>query len=216
MNLYVFGCSASDRTEVPKCYGDYLADSLNLTYQHYAAGCGSNDRIFRNLLTLVKNKTITSKDLVIIQYTETTRTEYWSSFVNDVNLRDNYDSGQILRYKINSGSWQPNKIEKKFFKLYEQYFLNETFEQEKFAAHNFALQCVLEKYNIDAWFLDIHGYLPLSFDTIEYFKDRIISLPDPKIHQLFFDDGHFHIEGHKKVAKIIQKRLTTNSNSSIL
>jgi len=55
MNLWVFGCSASDRTEVDYCYGDYLSEMLGAEYKHYAAGCGSNDRIFRILPNLIKN-----------------------------------------------------------------------------------------------------------------------------------------------------------------
>ena len=208
MKLWVFGCSASDRTEVDSCYGDYLSAELGIEYKHYAVGCGSNDRIFRILPTLVKNNKISSDDIVIVQYTEETRTEFYSGYNTDLPLRDVYNKGQILRYKANSHSWQPNKTEQKFFKLYEKYFLDVEFANEKFAAQNYALQNVFFANNINAWFLNIHGYTPKSFESIEIFNDKIITIDKLECKQWFFDDGHFDTQGHKKVAKKVKKRLT--------
>jgi len=204
MTLWVFGCSASDRTEVETCYGDFLSKFLNLDYQHHARGCGSNDRIFRTLPHLIKNNDITADDLVIIQYTEETRTEFYSNIVTDLPLRDAYDNGQILRYKANSHTWQPNQPERKFFRMYEKYFLDDSFCNEKFAANNFMLQCTMYANKINAWFLNIHGYTPPSFETIPAFESKCIPVSKQECEEMFFDGGHFHVHGHKKIAKKIQ------------
>jgi len=207
MKLWVFGCSASDRTEVEYCYGDYLSELLGAEYKHYAAGCGSNDRIFRILPNLIKNNQIASDDVVVIQYTEETRTEFYSRLYSNLPLRDSYDNGQILRYKAGSHSWQPNKAERKFFRMYEKYFLDDAFACEKFSAHNYALQCALAASNINVWFLNIHGYTPPSFETLDIFSNKCIKVSKQECKNLFFDDGHFDLEGHKTIAKKIKKEV---------
>ena len=55
--------------------------------------------------------------------------------------------------------------------------------------------------------LIINGYTPSTFDTIDYFKDRCINVPDPTQNNLFIDDGHFHEDGHKLVADLIKDKI---------
>lgn len=211
--IHIFGCSASERVKVNKCYGDFLSEKMQVKLNLQAAGCGSNRRISRVLGKMVHDRAIHSDDIVIIQYTETTRNEFFTAnkethpkinFTDNIQIRENYNDGQIIRYKANAGSWQPNKIESNFFKNYEKYFLDTNFEDENFVSLNFNLQCMLAYNNINAYFLIINGYIPSTFDTIDYFKDRCIYVPDPKQNNLFIDDGHFHQDGHKLIADLIK------------
>lgn len=214
--IHVFGCSASERVKVTKCYGDFLSEMMQTKLNLQAAGCGSNRRINRVLSKMVHDGEITSNDIVIIQYTETTRNEFYTAnkethpkinFTDNIQIREDYATGQIIRYKADAGSWQPNKVESKFFKNYEKYFLDINFEDENFISLNFNLQCMLAYNKIDAYFLIINGYTPSTFDTIDYFKNRCIHVPDPKKNNLFIDDGHFHEDGHKLVADLIKGKL---------
>ncbi len=129
--IHIFGCSASERVKVNKCYGDFLAETMHTTLNLQAAGCGSNRRISRVLGKMVHDGEITSNDIVVIQYTETTRNEFFTSnkethpkitHTDNIQIREDYNTGQIIRYKANAGSWQPSKIESKFFKNYEKDF----------------------------------------------------------------------------------------------
>jgi hypothetical protein len=217
--IHIFGCSASQRVKVNKCYGDFLSDKLSQPLNLQAAGCGSNYRIARVLSNQLKTNQIASSDLVIIQYTESTRNEFFTynvethpkiNFTDNIQIREDYTNGQVIRYKAGAGNWQPSKIESKFFNLYEKNFLNPEFEDEKFSSLNFQLQCMLAYKKVNAYFLLINGYTPDTFDTIDYFSNRCIQVPDPKQKQLFIDDGHFHETGHKYVANLILKKITSN------
>ena len=84
--LVVAGCSFSDRTLVEKCYGDHLAELLNVDYLHLAGGCGSNDRSIRLIVTDVLLNKIKSGDHVIIQLTTPERKEVFSNYLTHTKL----------------------------------------------------------------------------------------------------------------------------------
>ena len=116
-NLLVAGCSVSDYSEVKQTYGEYLANKLNLNYVHRAAGCGSNWRIWRVIFDAVNNKIITPEDLIIVQYTEITRTEFWSDTISYSTLEDPVDTGGVMiRWKLDADKWTPNKSSKPLLK----------------------------------------------------------------------------------------------------
>lgn len=77
--LYIAGCSYTDRTGVRFNYGDFLYKMLGVEYVHLAAGGSSNDRLWRKLSTLILDGTISTDDLVIVQYTGIQRREFYSS-----------------------------------------------------------------------------------------------------------------------------------------
>lgn len=84
--LVVTGCSFSDRTLVEKCYGDHLAELLNVDYLHLAGGCGSNDRSMRLIVTDVLLNKINAGDHVIIQLTTPERKEVFTNYLTHTKI----------------------------------------------------------------------------------------------------------------------------------
>lgn len=79
--LCVAGCSFSDRTQVSHCYGDFLAEILNMDYLHLAGGGGSNDRSIRRITESLLDGTLQPGSTVIFQPTEVTRRELPSQWL---------------------------------------------------------------------------------------------------------------------------------------
>lgn len=164
--LIVAGCSYSDYTKVDNVYGELLAQKLNFDYIHEAAGCGSNWRIWRKVTEHVLNGNLTSNDLLIIQYTEILRNEFWTRLeepnkfykIKDGTilspLHDVEHDGIINRWKIGSYDWQVNEKLSKFHKDYEDYFISDTFTYEQWKKHNFMFQCMLSMNNIPTIFVN--------------------------------------------------------------
>ena len=80
--LAVAGCSISDRTKTTHCYGDYLADMLDMDYLHLAGGGGSNQRSIRLIQEAVLDGTLLRNDVVLFQITDTTRCELKSALMS--------------------------------------------------------------------------------------------------------------------------------------
>lgn len=164
MKLFVAGCSVSDYTKVSKVYGEFLAEKLGCEYVHAAAGCGSNWRIWRTITRHIMNGNLTKDDLLLVQYTGREREEFWTSFapspdemmpntLEHLCVTDKTQTGHIIRYKAGAGQWQHNPEEKSFFAQYEKYFLDITFEQERFVTHNFMFQNMLKQHQIKTVFV---------------------------------------------------------------
>jgi hypothetical protein len=208
MKLCVAGCSFSDYAGgVDNIYGAILAEKLNADYIHHGAGCGSNYRIWREVSKLVISKEITPQDILIIQYTEVTRTEFWSSnlFTKKIAPKtcataENYNNdGSILRYKSKADTWQNSKTEKEFFKMYESNFLNPNFEEEKFKVYNEMFQHLLLNYKIPTIFLN-NTYRP-NCNMLRYFENLSYSTTITSETQLSTDDPwHLSLYGHTVLA----------------
>jgi hypothetical protein len=150
---------------------------------------------------------ITSDDILIIQYTEPTRTEFWSSnsFTNapipfKCHLTENYNNdGSIIRYKSGADEWQNTKTEKEFFKMYESNFLNLHFEQEKFNVYNEMFQHLLLNYEIPTIFLNTpyrYGY-----PILDYFENLSYSTTiTPETQFSKTDPWHLSLHGHTVLA----------------
>lgn len=181
--LCVAGCSVSDYTNIEKTYGHILAEKLDYDYVHEGAGCGSNYRIWRKITLYIKNKQLTENDIIVVQYTEASRTEFWSSFgydapksVNIVNAHGNmdlsYDEGYLIRYKQGAAQWQTNDPERSFFNDYETNFLSPRFAQEQFEYNNFNFIHMLKQLGMKVIFIQStrigpgHDYLIEPF--LEY------------------------------------------------
>lgn len=215
--LIVSGCSVSDYTEVTHVWGEYLAEHLGFEYKHLAAQCGSNNRSFRLLTNDIRNNIIELDDIVMVQYTTLERTEFWSSIppLNDA-LRDPYDSGSLIKYKI--GSYKTFKgSDAKFTKLYER-FINQNFELEKFINNHISFQCLAKEYNIhNLYFVKVgrygwdlnRGNMPL----IPKYKDNFLNygdlLEDDK-WRISYDNCHLNEQGHKELASRVFARLKLN------
>ncbi len=217
--LCVAGCSFSDYTHVDRVYGEYLADNLQLQYVHEAAGCGSNWRIWRRVVGNVLNGVICPDDIVIIQYTNPERREFFSknkpfNHVVDpcIKIRtvEPYDDGSLIRYKYNSHTWQDYDNENDFFKAYEDNHISITYERELFNVHHEMFQSFMKERNINVIF--IHGrYIKNNKINISYnekykpyvFNEDLVVMMADEYRLLPDDLGHMSEQGHKKFSELL-------------
>ena len=216
--LVVAGCSVSDRGGgVDWCYGDKLAELLDAEYDHQGVIIGSNDRIFRVVTYRVIERHIDSSTLVVIQYSNPLRREFWTCNEPDagrphrrpIPLEEPYDDGWLIRYKPNAARWQVNKHNKKFFELYETQFSNQRFVYENFRAQHYAFMHMLVAHHIPHVFLNAWEYFDrrqLTFTptslVINITKDNF-----PEELQQKPGDFHFSNEGHIEIANRIYSAL---------
>jgi len=213
-NLLVAGCSVSDYTYVNEVWGESLAEQLNLNYIHQAAGCGSNWRIWRKIFESVNLNIITPHDTIIIQYTSTERREFWSPFEISATvtedkgpLSEEYDSGCIIRYKIDAEQWVNHPQERKLFKQYSR-FINEKFELEQFhMMHSMFQSYMKDKGFKKIYFLKAGKYGPLKGeqDLIDYYKNNWIAAPNAFKYHLPNDPSHLNQKGHNELASLVHK-----------
>jgi hypothetical protein len=201
--LFVAGCSVSDYTHVDKVYGEYLSERLDYDYVHEAAGCGSNWRMWRVIINHIIDGNLTKNDLLVTQYTSTERREFWTSHDiiqkhGNINLRERYKmGGNIIRFKMDSHTWQHNKKEKEFFKLYEN-FIDGHFEHDVFNTQNLMFQTLLKNYEIPSIFFDFSG----RNSFIESLNTNIFNVNELNDDADFFlknDMFHFNEKGHEYV-----------------
>ena len=212
--LFTAGCSVSTRNHCDTSYPEELANLLNYELVNCAVGCGSNYRIWRMLTKHIMDGNLTSDDLVVIQYTDQGRREFWSRFCSediDVNNVDLYDDGTIIRFKFNSHTWQRTNEETKFLKLYEENFINEKFEWEVFDVNNFNFQHMLKNNNIKVIFIKtdrMNAHVDI-FMLDEYqkthFNDK--SNSDWLNNQTETDSCHFSDKGHKLIAENLYQHI---------
>jgi len=227
MKLFVAGCSVSDYTLVDKVYGEFLAEKLNMDYVHEAAGCGSNYRIWRTITKHVMNNNLTENDLLIIQYTNTNRYEFWSCLANNYTseefpdsrytVREKYDGGSLIRFKIDSYQWQQHEIEIDFHKTFQKYFLSERYSDDLFEVNNYNFQHMLSNKNIKAIFINPgRGPIPVKGKNIydmlfDEFKKNYYSWSYHHITDREFDlpndTAHFNQKGHERLAQELYEHI---------
>ena len=227
-NLLVLGCSVSDYTHVERTWGEILAEQLRINYIHQAAGCGSNWRMWRIAFNLVDSGKITSEDIILVQYTEIIRREFWSphstthkelfgsngkSFIND-----QYDDGHIVRYKIDADTFgNYHRSEKQLFKLYTR-FVNQKFELEQFKMmHN-----MFQSYMADRHFKNVYFIRPCDFGGLyhysklhDMYKNNIIHSPNAFENHLPNDQGHFNQIGHQLLADLVYQKLNSTTRNTV-
>lgn len=170
MRVCVAGCSVSDRYKISYCYGDLVSRQLAAEYVHLAASSGSNDRTWRLVTDLVVKGAITPQDLLVVQYTEVTRTEFWYEQRPTKDCEQSWDQGSVIKFKINNS--KPTAIEMeskevtKFYHLYRRHFLNTNFQQERFRLRHSEFQCLLLHYDIATVFVDTTRIGPGDYDVI--------------------------------------------------
>ena len=221
--LIIAGCSASDRGLVERCYGDTLSELLDMDYVHRAAGCGSNYRIWRTITSMIMSDEITSDDKLIIQYTTKNRREFWTSnYCNEsslgiVNLAEPYgDFGTTVKFKDGAYTWQGNKNTAKFFKQYQNEFVNEEYDKEVFEVNHYNFCNTLIVNNIDVVFLCIFDYCSPT-----YLQSNSSELPVVHISRneclsehIQEDGGHFTDAGHMHTAHVMHTYLKSLNKSS--
>jgi hypothetical protein len=228
--LWMFGCSFSDRTQVSHCYGELAAEKLNVNYEHQAAGCGSNDRIFRVLGNLIADEKVDSRDTIVVQYTGVDRTEFWSPIEQRgllehraselaqrhgrITLRERYAAGgDVTRFKTGSYNWQVDTREASLHKQYEEFASFAPFNTERWRASHTMLQHSLLSTGARVVFLQpgCDGqphYAPLEYEFTksiipEFRKDAYTNfsiLNRAKGWTLGSDEYHLSLEGHRVLA----------------
>ncbi len=209
--LFAAGCSISTRCNGKTSYPEELAKLLNYQLVNFTAGCGSNYRIWRTITKEIMHGNLTSDDLVVIQYTEPTRREFWSRFPkgND-NYKDSFDDGSIVRFKIDSYLWQRTKEEIEFLRNYETNFVNDSFENENFHVNNFNFQHMLKAHNIKVIFVKTTRISVPEFFTFDEYKKAFYydeSNSDRVNNQSLKDIGHFSEKGHKLMAENLHQHI---------
>lgn len=214
-NLLVAGCSVSDYSEVKQTYGEHLANKLKLNYIHRAAGCGSNWRMWRVIFDAVNNKIVTPEDLIIVQYTEITRTEFWSDTISYNPLEDPVDTGGVMiRWKLDAHKWTPNKSSKPLFKEYLKH-VDVNVEWNKFVQQHTMFQCFMKdrgfknlyfliapKYS----FCDVNGDLKVIVE--DSYKDNLIYYENMFEHATA-DGLHMNEIGHHLLGNHLEQMFLT-------
>lgn len=164
--LAVIGCSFSDLCRVDRCYGDYAAELLGLEYLHLAKGASSNDRSWRVLTKHILDGTITSDDIVVLQYTDIHRREFPSYGLNYIDYYDpekgkyngpneKYHSSInkddiyfVSHYKSGSSTWQSNHCDKEIHSAYEKNCSVWEFDCDHFYTRHKQFEALCEIHNI--------------------------------------------------------------------
>jgi hypothetical protein len=242
MKVVVGGCSVSNSwnedPSIDEVYGQILANQISADYIHHSVDGGSNYRIWRKITQMVMNNDITDKynmpppeevitkdDIVIIQYTQSCREEFFSlkNPQEITNIRDEVeecevdDDGNIIRFKLDSHSIPHlNKYEKKFFELKEKYFTSINFDKERFEYHHYLFHNLMMSKGIKVVYL-MSAKRPLSY-SLTY---RNLFNKNDEVHCILFEDNneylrhidgfidhyHFSKKGHEYVADELKKRL---------
>lgn len=209
MKVCVAGCSVSDRYEIKDCYGDFVSRLLEAEYLHLAASSGSNERTWRLVTDCITKGLLTKEDLLIVQYTEVTRTEFW--YEQDIRIphsEPSCDQGSVIKFKINhdnkrSSTELASKEITRFYQMYRQHFLNKNFEQEKFRLRHSQFQCMLLHYDIATVFIDSSRIHPGDYEIattgrISRFRDSTNEILENNLSS--HDLCHFSQEGARLMA----------------
>ena len=226
-NIVIAGCSFSDWSQVEYNYGEYLGQNLNLPIKSYSSGCGSNFRIWRKLTKAILNKEITNNDLLVIQYTNPDRKEFWSAHASHHDfdykpsgnpykgspMRDKYLDGDVIKFKMGASTWQSVKIEKTFFELLENNFTSEEYDIEVFINNHVMFQSLLKEFKIPTIFLKTNytntaGDIPMLDCDFHYQLD----IRHLQVIDLCNEEGCSHLNdaGHKQLANILAEYINTN------
>lgn len=155
--IIVGGCSFSDNAYGITPWGAIVARELNYDYIHAAASAGSNFRIWRTLTNHIADKTITSDDIIIVQYTMIDRKEYWSPYVHEIYdhapISEHYDNGTLIRLTPHFREVAQSQQEIKLSQCHN-YFSNNKFNLETFWYHHFMFANMCENLNITVRYLN--------------------------------------------------------------
>lgn len=220
--LVVSGCSFSDFTKVDHPYGQLLSEKLGYDYIHEGAGCGSNQRIWRRISSMVLDGKINSNDLLVVQYTEKTRQEFYTSYPQDlaykgpnckeaIRVVDDYSDGHLIRFKVGADEWQYNEEEKELFRIYQDGFISLDYAKELFRVNNYSFQLLLARHNIKCIFIKTWRY-PYNLDTeiLPEFEPYVFhDLDINRDLSLDNDHGHMTQEGHSVFAEKLYTHIKT-------
>lgn len=224
MKLIVCGCSFSDYMENnDSVYGDLLAGFLGAKYVHHGAGSGSNWRIWRTVGNMIHNNEIAPNDILIVQYSNNERQEFWSAngpdqdrIINGVkrmNLREQGpEYGSIIRWKFDSHTWlaKPYTNEGEFAKMYQEGFVSEGFSQLQFNAHNLMFQSLLKEKKVKTIFLRSRineGYELDEYHEKNVYRETDTDQKDVELRYTPEDPSHLNNKGHLNLAKKLLRHI---------
>jgi hypothetical protein len=227
MKIFVGGCSFSATSDSHDgrgdLYGDFLAKSIGATFIDASVGCGSNKRIWRKITKYIMDGELTSDDILIMQYTDKSRTEFFSNYklqnvkpeminIPVANSEEYYD-GRILKFKFHITNDQPNwtKQERNFLQLYEDYFIGREYIDEEFKYTNYMFQSMLKNYNIKVVFLKTI-YFQDTNTLLPEFQPNILDVSnitkDFPIHRSNgIDELHLSQKGHFYLAELLENHI---------
>tara|TARA_B100000900_G_scaffold109087_1_gene91028 strand:- start:9817 stop:10521 length:705 start_codon:yes stop_codon:yes gene_type:complete len=232
MTIFSAGCSFSDIWEpAHTSFGKIIANRLNQDYNNEAVESGSsNDRIFRVLTQKIIDKEITSKDTILLQYTDTIRREFCSWIRPNIpeQYAEKWNDYWLVKYfgQEEKHLWTKENpqfyIDKKDLlqALYEYRVWLETEEYDFyiFNQRHLHFQTFLSYHNIkNVYFLLLNVYCdhkqynnkPLDYLTDfenNVYEDRSIGKTDDECYSLN-DRRHLNQNGHNVLADRIYKRI---------
>ena len=218
MKLVVAGCSFSDYMEKnDSVYGDLLAGFLGAKYIHHGAGSGSNWRIWREVGNMIYNDEFAPDDILIVQYSNNERQEFWSQYSPDKPIvingkkrrplrEEGPEDGSIIRYKMKAHTWlnKPYPKEGKFVKQYEERHVSEEFSKQQFTAHHTMFMSMLRDKKIKTVFLRsrINPFFELDQDhEFNSYKEADEDLFNEAHYYEEDDSSHLNDKGHYNLAR---------------
>ena len=227
MKLFVVGCSFSDYqfgkySPEDSTYGYNLKELLKVPYIHHASGIGSNFRMWRKIYNEINTGNLTSKDILIVQYTDITRNEFFSNYIlskevksgfiesykNDEaqkQITEPYYDGRIIKYKHREedelDKIKFTKEERNFLKLFQNFFISKEFSKEQFDYHHFMFQNMLAFLKIKTVFLLTNYLHEEHVDFIDSFYISKFNIEKftqtPEYRRTKNDRGHLSQLGHE-------------------
>jgi len=201
--IFYGGCSFSYFIEdIDISIPSIIQDDLGIEVDNKAYPGASNDYLLFYLIKLIRTEKISSKDLVILQYTEPARRFFWKK---DRYPQDDFYDGVPSHWKyesyrsINSHSAK----ERDFHKLYQDYFLNPEFESDRDANLKFTAHHLLNARNIKTLFIRSEYSEPLSLyvNSNNFFELNLQYLLEK--FPLDGDEKHLSLEGLQEASKVV-------------
>jgi len=236
VKLAVAGCSVSDYTKVDIVYGEIAAKEIGAEYLHLAAGGGSNDLAWRQIMQNIRSGDIRKNDIIVWQLTDPARTELPSRAASELlasgkqgfqDFGDNVIGTEMVsRWKIDSWQWQILSDDIALHKAYQNNVID-ALGMERTLNYVISLKHVVKNYGIQlcmCWttmgypiinYNDRRAEYPVQITDITDFNLAVEWLPykewlEPRWYKfrLHDDDStHFSKAGHVEVGRVLGKHL---------
>lgn len=201
--IIVGGCSFSDRRYNVIPWGQQVAKHLNCEYIHEAASAGSNHRIWRTITNHIREKTITSNDTIIIQYTLIDRKESWTPALHKnyelESISEPYDNGTLVRLTPHFKQFALTRQERNLADCHN-YFNNHNYNLEHFWCQHTMFSHMCDNLGIRV------RYLNTDYDR----ENRVQDIDGTHLLQdsdCRLDDSHMNQLGHDAAAQLVIRNL---------
>lgn len=203
VNLFVGGCSFSSpfNLDPSQSWPALVANETGYNLIDESSIAGSNYRIWRKTVTAIENRTISPNDIVIIQYTEPHRSEFYSPLSRNIEFKDRhaaaeeYHNGYIVKNKWGLEITGVGK-EKKYGYL-SRFFSCDEFDMERFEIEHAMFQGYLQNLGFKRVAFIVSNYFPALEKTLY----PVIDCNDVLKHHQPNDTYHLNELGHTMVAQ---------------